>query len=366
MKPILLTCPLSHKAGQFFSVILLLCLNCQQSIAFEEGRISLIVDKPNARLYLNGENSGVMGIDGQAQLQLAGGNYSLFIERPINNSVYSYQAGREIMIMPGDSLALNIELQKALSPAWEQHFQTIISSNKNNKPHLPALNRLEMLEMPAGEFIMGSNDVMFAKPAHQVIVPAFKISKNEITYELYDLFVQQTGYDIPMDSWGGGNQPVTNVSWHDTQLFIKWLNSVSTPEKPYRLPTEAEWEYAARAGTQTAYWWGNHKERNRANCSDCTSPWYRQTAPVGSFASNPFGLNDTSGNVYEWVQDCWNSHFDQAPEDGSAWLSGYCKYRVIRGGCWYFNHREIASASRTWNTATKRDSTIGFRLAQDY
>ena len=87
---------------------------------------------------------------------------------------------------------------------------------------------------------------------------------------------------------------------------------------------------------------------------------------MGSFPPNPFGLNDTSGNVYEWVQDCWNNHYDQAPQDGSPLTSGYCKYRVIRGGCWYFNYQELASASRTWNTATKRDSTIGFRIAQDY
>ena len=292
LKSILFKGHLFHKSVQFFSVLVLLCLNCQQTIASEtaseKGNLNLVADKANARLYLNVEDNH------------------------------------------------------------------------------PMLNHIEMLEIPSGEFMMGSHDVMFAKPVHQVRVAAFKLSKNEITYELYDLFVQQTGYDIPMDSWGRGDQPVTNVSWYDAQLFIKWLNNITTPEKPYRLPTEAEWEYAARAGTQTPYWWGNHKGRNRANCSDCANPWYRQTVPVGSFAANPFGLNDTSGNVYEWTQDCWSSHFEQAPQDGSASLSGYCKYRVIRGGCWYFNHEEIASASRTWNTATKRDSTIGFRLAQDY
>jgi len=366
MKSILFKYHLPQLSVQFFSMILLLCLNCQQSIASDKGKVNLVVNKPDARIYLNGENKGHLDLYGRAQLHLSSGNYKLFIEQAINNSVYSYQASRKVMIKPGDSLVLNIELQKALSPAWEYHFQTILSNNKNNTQYLTAINNLEMLEIPAGEFVMGSHDVMFAKPAHSVRVPDFKLSKNEITYELYDLFVEQTGYDIPMDSWGRGKQPVTNVSWYDTQLFIKWLNSITTPAKPYRLPTEAEWEYAARAGTQTAYWWGSHKGRNRSNCSDCISPWYRQTAPVGSYSPNPFGLNDTSGNVYEWVQDCWNSHFEQAPQNGSAWLSGYCKYRVIRGGCWYFNHQEITSASRTWNTATKRDSTIGFRLAQDY
>lgn len=323
------------------------------------------MDKPYAVLYLNGENKTTFGIDGQAQLLLAQGSYTIFIEQPINNSVYSYQASRTITVNSGDTLTLEITLQKALSPAWKHHFKALLARNKNHKQH-PAFNSLEMINIPAGEFIMGSQDIMFAKPAHPVTISAFRLSKNEITYELYDVFVQQTGYDIPTDSWGRGNQPVTNVSWHDVQLFIQWLNSVTAAEKPYRLPTEAEWEYAARAGTRTVYWWGDHKGRNKANCSDCGNPWYRQIVPAGSFSANPYGLNDTSGNVYEWVQDCWNSHYQQAPQDGSAWLSGYCKYRVIRGGCWYFNQREITSASRTWNTATKRDDTIGFRLAQDH
>jgi len=196
MKSTLFKSYLSHKTAQFFSVILLLCLNCQQSIAFEQGRIGLVVDKPGARIFLNGENNGVTDHDGRAQLQLSAGNYSLFIERAINNSVYSYQATREIRIRPGDSLVLNMELQKVLSPAWVQHFQTIIASNKNDKRHHPVLNRIEMLEIPAGEFMMGSHDVMFAKPAHRVTVPAFKLSKNEITYELYDRFVQQTDHII--------------------------------------------------------------------------------------------------------------------------------------------------------------------------
>lgn len=358
-------CHLFHKTVQIFSVIVLLCLGCQQTIASEKGKITFVVDKANARLFLNGKNKGVLSLDNQTQLQLPVGYYNIFIEKPIPDSVYSYHAGRIALLKPGDSLILDLVLQKALSPSWEQYFQTILINNTITKRHHPISNYIEMLEIPSGEFMMGSDDIMFAKPVHQVRVPAFKLAKNEITYELYDLFVQQTGYDIPIDSWGRGNQPVTNVSWYDAQLFIKWLNSVTVSEKPYRLPTEAEWEYAARAGTQTAYWWGNHKGHNRANCSDCENPWYQQTVPAGTFAANFFGLNDTSGNVYEWTQDCWLSHFEQAPQDGSARLSGYCKFHVIRGGCWYFNHKEITSASRTWNTATKRDSTTGFRLAQD-
>ena len=105
------------------------------------------------------------------------------------------------------------------------NYQQSIASGKVNSP---AVNSIEMLDIPAGEFMMGSHDVMFAKPPHKVTIAGFKLSKNEITYELYDLFVQQTGYNIPMDSWGRWNQPVTNVSWYDAQLFIKWFNSLSS------------------------------------------------------------------------------------------------------------------------------------------
>lgn len=354
-----------QKTLQLCAVIILYSLNSQPLHADENGRIFLEVDHPQAMLYLNGEKKGKLNIEGQIELSLIAGNYHLFIEHPIKNSVYSYQAKRIVTILPADSLELKLELKRALSPAWEEHFQVLLKHNKKTSQDYPVLNRLTMLDIPTGEFMMGSSDVMFAKPAHRVRVPAFKLSKNEMTFKIYDQFVQQTGYDIPEDAWGRGNQPVTNVSWYDAQLFIQWLNSVTKPSKPYRLPTEAEWEYATRAGTQTKYWWGDEVGQNRANCSGCFGGWSRRTRPVGTYSANPFGLYDTSGNVFEWVQDCWNSHYNGAPNNGSPWLSGYCKYRVIRGGSWFFNEREILSASRTWNTPTKRDSTIGFRLAQD-
>ncbi len=229
------------------------------------------------------------------------------------------------------------------------------------------LSHLQMINIPAGHFIMGSNKgEEDEKPAHKVYVPAFKITKNEITFELYDLFVKQTGYKQPNDEgWGRGRRPVINVSWYDTKNFIIWLNKVLQPTTPFRLPTEAEWEYAARAGTETKYWWGDNVGENNANCDNCDSQCDdKQTAPINSFAENPFGLNDTLGNVYEWVQDCWNDNYNGAPEDGSARLSGNCQRRVLRGGSWRDCPRSMRATYRNYLFADQYYNEAGFRLAQ--
>ncbi|MCW8930364.1 MAG: formylglycine-generating enzyme family protein [Gammaproteobacteria bacterium] len=197
-------------------------------------------------------------------------------------------------------------------------------------------------------------------------MPAFKMSKNEITFELYDLFVKQAGYKSPDDeNWGRQNRPVINVSWHDAILFIDWLNKVLKPKKLYRLPSEAEWEYASRAGSKTKYWWGNKVGSNKANCDNCDSQWDNtKTAPVNSFNHNLFSLNDTLGNVYEWVEDCWNNTYKNAPEDGSAMLSGDCKFRVVRGGSWRDCPNSMRSAYRSYYPSEQRYNEVGFRIAQ--
>jgi formylglycine-generating enzyme required for sulfatase activity len=137
----------------------------------------------------------------------------------------------------------------------------------------------------------------------------------------------------------------------------------------YRLPTEAEWEYAARAGTTTRYWWGDELGKNNANCYGCGSQWDgKQTAPVGSFQPNAFGVHDMLGNTWEWVEDCWHENYDDAPKDGSAWgeqQGGDCARRVSRGGAWGLEPRNVRSATRNRDAPDLRDGTVGFRLAQD-
>ena len=242
----------------------------------------------------------------------------------------------------------------------------------------------EMVSIPGGTFRMGALNggfsFMYAKPyalpVHTVNIPPFRLGKFEVTFAQWDVCVTDGGCDgyYPNDfGWGRGNRPVINVSWNDAQSFIEWLNKRTGGN--YRLPTEAEWEYAARAGTKTKYSWGNSVGRNLANCHGCGSQWGgKQTAPVGSFDSNEWGLHDMHGNVWEWVQDCWNENYQGAPSDGSAWTRGDCGQRVYRGGSWVdieFSATYLRSAFRSGvagygpGSRLNRSSTIGFRLAQD-
>ena len=170
------------------------------------------------------------------------------------------------------------------------------------------------------------------------------------------------------DGWGRGRQPVINVSWHEAQAYVQWLSAQTG--KQYRLPTEAEWEYAARAGTQTRYWWGDDIGKNNAVCYDCGSEWDdKQTAPVGSFNANTFELHDTAGNVWEWVQDCWHDDYNNAPVDGSAWLEadgGDCNHRVVRGGSWNGFSLYLQSAIRFRFKSDGAFNYVGFRIARDF
>ena len=154
-----------------------------------------------------------------------------------------------------------------------------------------------------------------------------------------------------------------NVSWDDTQQYVAWLSRMTG--QPYRLLTEAEWEYAARAGTTTAYYWGDEIGKGNANCDGCGSQWDgKQTAPIGSFAPNAFGLYDMAGNVHQWVQDCYHDDYNGAPTDGSAWTSGDCSARVIRGGSWNFNPQYLRSANRNLLPTGFRNYFGGFRVGR--
>ena len=135
--------------------------------------------------------------------------------------------------------------------------------------------------------------------------------------------------------------------------------------RPYRLLTEAEWEYAARAGSTTAYFWGDEIGKGNANCSGCGSQWDdRETSPVGSFKPNAFSLYDMAGNVWQWVEDCYHDNYNGAPTDGSAWTIGDCNRRVVRGGSWYYSPQNLRSALRSWLTTINRDGNVGFRLGR--
>ena len=226
----------------------------------------------------------------------------------------------------------------------------------------------EMVVIPGGRFRMGCVSGRDCEddeqPVHEVRVESFELGKYEVTFEEYDRFTAATGRERADDGgWGRGRRPVINVLWEDAVAYSRWL-SEQTGER-YRLPSEAEWEYAARAGSVTAYSWGNEIGRNRANCDGCGSQWdYQQTAPVGSFGPNGWGLHDLHGNVWEWVQDCWNKSYQGASTNGSAWESGNCSRRVMRGGSWSGDPWNLRSASRSWNPATSWSNFIGFRVTR--
>jgi formylglycine-generating enzyme required for sulfatase activity len=186
-----------------------------------------------------------------------------------------------------------------------------------------------------------------------------------VTFEEYDRYAHAAGERIPKDfGWGRGRRPVVDVSWQDAKGYAKWLSAQTG--KRYRLPSEAEWEYAARAGKVSTYWWGYQKGRGRAVCFDCGSQWdNRSTAPVASFPPNPFGLYDTVGNVMEWVEDCYHPSYDGAPADGRPWEEANCGDRVVRSGAFNKPAESMRDISRHALAPDTRIDTVGFRLARD-
>jgi formylglycine-generating enzyme required for sulfatase activity len=229
-----------------------------------------------------------------------------------------------------------------------------------------------MVVVPAGEFTMGSPATEQGReddesPQHRVtIAKPFAVSKFEVTFNDWDACVAANGGcgQVPDNGWGRGNRPVINVSWGEAKQYVAWLSQVTG--KTYRLLSEAEYEYATRAGTTTAYPWGDNIGMNNANCKGCGSDWDgKQTVPVGSFAPNAFGLYDMVGNVSAWTEDCWHDNYNRAPMDGSTWITGGdCGQRVLRGGSWSFYPGLLRSADREWHFTVLRVNYLGFRVAR--
>jgi formylglycine-generating enzyme required for sulfatase activity len=231
----------------------------------------------------------------------------------------------------------------------------------------------EMMVVPAGSFTMGSPTSEPGRsadegPQHTVtIARPFAVGRFEVTFDEWDACAADggcNGYKPSDEGWGRGRRPVINVSWDDAEAYVAWLSKKTG--KSYRLLSGAEYEYATRAGTQTAYPWGNAVGTNNANCHACGSQWdAKQTAPVGSFAANGFGLYDMVGNVREWTEDCYHDSYSGAPTDGSAWIEGgNCYDRVVRGGSFLLAPAFLRSASRYWFTTDYRLRYLGFRVAR--
>lgn len=220
--------------------------------------------------------------------------------------------------------------------------------------------------VPAGSFTMGSNTSdPSEKPARRMaIAKPFAVGRTEVTVQQWQACVEAGACPRVADTQRAPNQPAGDISWDDAQVYVKWLAKVSG--KPYRLPTEAEWEYAARGGTASRYWWGEDMKGGTANCRGCGEPWQEGgPTPVASFAANGFGLHDTSGSLWEWVQDCWHSSYRNAPADARAWEEALCRQRVIRGGSWRDGASYMPASTRFRYDASVRHSQNGFRVARD-
>jgi formylglycine-generating enzyme required for sulfatase activity len=223
----------------------------------------------------------------------------------------------------------------------------------------------ELVVVPAGSFDMGSASE-YENPTHRVnISKPFAIGRNEVTFGEWDKCVDDGGCKYRPDDrdWGRGDRPVINVSWLDAKAFATWLSQKTG--KTYRLPSEAEWEYAARGGTTTPYWWGRDVGSRQANCRECNSGEGQKTTPVGTYKANPFGLNDTAGNVAEWIEDCWNDNYRGAPNNGAAWTTGQCRLRVLRGGAFDSQAKYLRSMARFRYDADVRFIANGFRVVRE-
>lgn len=268
----------------------------------------------------------------------------------------------------------------------------------------------EMVVIPAGHFLMGSLESEAGRdkdegPQHEVSVKKFALGKTEVTVGEFRRFVRATSYKTEAErdvgaqgcntledgkwDWHAGRywdntgfkqsdkQPVACISWNDAKEYVKWLSS--STGNSYRLPSEAEWEYAARAGSTTARYWGNNPDDacRYANVADQTTNggqswptkhnckdgnWF--SAPVASYTANAFGLYDMIGNVWEWVEDCSHDSYSGAPVDGRVWAGGNCSVRVLRGGSWLNKPDDARSAIRNWGGASSRGGFYGFRLAR--
>ncbi|MGV7216100.1 SUMF1/EgtB/PvdO family nonheme iron enzyme [Bradyrhizobium sp. UFLA05-112] len=216
----------------------------------------------------------------------------------------------------------------------------------------------EMIAIRAGSFAMGSNEDPTERPIHQVAIKPFAIGKYPVTVREWNecAAAKACGFTAT----GKDDAAVTNVSWTDAQQYAGWLAQAT--KKPYRLPSEAEWEYAARGGTQTKYWWGDKPQSGMAACKDCGDVSADQPVKVGSFKPNPFGLYDMGGGVDQWVADCWHKNYQGAPADGSAW-SGDCTSHVLRSGSWKNDARYVRPANRDSYDTNVRYPTHGFRIA---
>ena len=303
-------------------------------------------------------------------IAILGGWYLLLLQRQIANQAPTLAGTQQpdLSAKPPQPLPAPApaEMPKENSSA-PAPAQTPGETPKESSSPTPAIAPIatqltpEMVSIPGGSFSMGSEDDPSEKPIHRVTIKPFAISKFPITVREWNACVAAKSCTyVPT---GKDDGPIANLSWADAQQFVEWLSKVT--QKPFRLPTEAEWEYAARGGTRSKFWWGDQLQAAIANCKGCNEP-YESSQPlkVGSFKPNPFGLYDMGGNIHQWVADCWHKNYQGAPSDGSAWVDNDCLSHVIRSGSWKNDPNYVRPSSRDHYDTSVRYPTHGLRIAQ--
>lgn len=277
----------------------------------------------------------------------------------IEVSKAGYSTVRRWIEISSADINLAVELERKYFPG--KNFQSPLKSGGSGP---------EMVVISPGSFTMGSNQRPFTSPEHKIVINRpYAIGAHEITFNDYDRFAKATGRALPSDeNWGRGTRPVVNISWQDAQRYANWLSEESGHK--YRLASEAEWEYAARAGTSAPFWWGTGSAKGKANCrrgcaSEFNTFFSASTAPVGNYKANEFGLYDTAGNVGEWVQDCFLGDFTNHRGDARPVQLKNCDLRVVRGGSMHEPLRNISSDYRTGLSEQASSKEVGFRLVME-
>ncbi len=338
-------------------------LDLQQAITqlepfvLEQGQGQVLIAsepyKANAVVYINGQAKGTAPLT----LTLPAGELSIQIKANGESTL-----NQKIIVTEGGDTQHILAFSSSVSA----------KAGQTSKVSVSGLN-MHMVSIPAGSFRMGcvggQNCRSAEKPIHVVSIKAFKMGETEVTFTNWDACVKagDCSHKPSDEGWGRGNRPVMNVSYNDiTQQFIPWLNKVTG--KHFRLPSEAEWEYAARAGSTTKYSWGDSincsQARYDVNSGDCGND--SKTVSVKYYRANDFGLYEMHGNLWEWTQDCMNYSYSGAPSNSRAWQSGDCTRHVLRGGSWVTGAGFLISALRYSYIATRRGRNVGFRLALDH
>lgn len=351
-----MACRLSRMSARFVAGAIAAAAVALAAGARAEGIVDMRVAARGASVYVDGVRRGsIPEIDEfRLQLRLPAGTRRIELRRTQNNPFYDMRSSHEVVVTDD---AVTSATMPPLTPF------ALPGAAKRVSETVDALVR-DLVTIPAGSFLMGSSDVGMVSeselPRHKVtIAHPFLLARTEVTFDQLDACVVDKGCTTVPDegSWGRNQGPVVNVTWADTQEFAAWLSRVTG--RRFRLPSEAEWEYAARGGTETAYFFGDDP-------ADLPRyAWFNHERPqrVGLRRPNPFGLYDMLGNVGEWVEDCWHDNFQGAPTDGSAWLTGKCRVGVVKGGDWDDKAWYLRPAHRVGHMRRNRYDYIGFRVA---